>query len=230
MKPSSLNGPSPRISGAKRKASIIASAARLFAAKGFTGTKTKVIAEHAGVSEALVFKHFPSKKDLYAAILEDQCPIPSILAELKTFADEQHDVKVFSCIAKSIVRKEPDVQLMRLLLFSALEEHELSDMFFQNHVRVFYDFLSSYIDRRIRDGAFRSVDPLLAARAFMGMLIYHRLLSQLFHLPVKQKSQEIEDTFVSIFLDGLRVGKIPTGMLQDVSPIRSRSSRRKKRV
>ena len=95
---------------------------------------------------------------------------------------------------------------MRLLLFSALEEHDLSDMFFQNHVRVFYDFLAGYIDRRMREGAFRKADPLLSARAFMGMLIYHRLLSQLFQMPVKKKAKEIEETFVSIFLNGLLIG------------------------
>jgi len=230
MKPSSHNGQSPRITGAERKASIIASAARLFAAKGFTGTKTKAIAEHAGVSEALLFKHFPTKSDLYAAILAKESPIPDVLPELKAVAEQRDDVKVFAFIAKIIIRQAPDIQLMRLLLFSALEEHELSDMFFQNHVRVFYDFLSRYIDGRIRDGAFRSLDPLLAARAFMGMLIYHRLLSQLFQMPVTQQPQEIEEAFVSIFLDGLRAGKIHTGRLHDVVRHSSSSSRRKKHI
>ena len=214
-----------RISGAERKASIIATAATLFAAKGFTGTKTKAIAQQAGVSEALLFKHFPSKDDLYAAILAKQSPIPSILEELKTLATKQDDERVFTHIAQTIVRKAPDIQLMRLLFFSALEEHELSDMFFQNHVRVFYDFLAGYIDRRILDGAFRPLDPLLAARAFMGMLIYHRLLSQLFQMPVPQKSQEIEETFVSVFLEGLRAGKVAKVAMPRKQP---RSSRRKK--
>ena len=226
MKISSKSKPS-RISGVERKASIIASAATLFAAKGFTGTKTKAIAEQAGVSEALLFKHFPSKNDLYAAILAKQSPIPGILSELKALADERDDENVFAHIARTIVRRAPDVRLMRLLLFSALEEHELSDMFFQNHVRVFYDFLAGYIECRIRDGAFRPLDPLIAARAFMGMLIYHRLLSQLFQMPLPQRSQEIEDTFVSVFLDGLRTGKIAKAAKPRKNP---RTSRRKKRV
>ncbi len=213
-----------RVSGEERKASIIAAATSVFAAKGFTGTKTKAIAQVAGVSEALLFKHFPSKNDLYAAILAKQSPIPSILSDLKTLADEQHDEKVFTYIAKTIVEQAPDIQLIRLLFFSALEEHELSDMFFQNHVRVFYDFLAGYIDRRIREKAFRSVDPLLAARAFMGMLIYHRLLSQLFQVPVPQKPQEIEATFVTIFLDGLRPGSISEGVPQK----KRRPSKRRK--
>jgi AcrR family transcriptional regulator len=45
----------------------------LFARKGFAGTTTKEIAEAAGVSEALVFKHFPSKAALYEEILQLGC-------------------------------------------------------------------------------------------------------------------------------------------------------------
>ena len=229
MKSSATRKPT-RISGVERKASIIAAAASLFAAKGFTGTKTKAIAELAGVSEALLFKHFPSKNDLYAAILAKESPIPGILPELKALADDQDDERVFAYIAKTIVRKAPDIQLMRLLFFSALEEHELADMFFHNHVRVFYDFLSGYIARRIRDGAFRSIDPLLAARAFMGMLIYHRLLSQLFHIPVPNNPQEIEATFVSVFLDGLRAKNVRKMACENKSGNKSHPSRRTRRV
>ena len=194
-----------RISGSERKASILASATALFAAKGFDGTKTREIARRAGVSEALLFRHFPTKKHLYAAILAEQSPVPGLLAELRALTEKGDDLAVFTHIANAIVRQVPDPHLMRLLLFSALEGHELSDMFFKKHVRVFYDFLGGYIDRRMREGAFRSVDPLLASRAFMGMLIYHRLLSQLFRVTVPQPPEEIVNTFVTVFLDGLRL-------------------------
>ena len=201
-----------RITGDERKASLIESATVLFAAKGFNGTKTREIAERAGVSEALVFKHFPTKKHLYAAILAEQSPVPRMLSEIKKLADRRQDKKVFSLIAQTVVvHGVPDPDLMRLLLFSALEGHKLSDMFFQNHVRVFHEFLAKYIDRRIRDGAFRKVDSLLVARAFMGILIEHRLLTHLFRMPVSNPPQEIMSTFVDLFLDGIRTrsGRTP---------------------
>jgi hypothetical protein len=92
---------------------------------------------------------------------------------------------------------------MRLIFFSALENHELSDMFFQNHIRHFYDVLATYIEQRIEDGAFQPVEPLVAARAFMGMLIYHRLLTVLFRAPLPQEPQDIVHTFVTVFMNGL---------------------------
>lgn len=218
--------PSRRISGRERKASIIAAAARLFADKGFNGTKTREIAAQVGVSEALVFKHFPTKNDLYAAILAKKSPVPELLSELKLLADRRDDLQVFTHIAQTFVRKVPDPHLIRLLLFSALEEHELSDLFFQNHVRLFYDFLAGYIETRIQERVFRPVPPLIAARAFMGMLIYHRLLSQLFRMPLPQKPEEIAQTFVALFLDGIR--RPPQGW-QPLEGRRRPTARRKPR-
>ena len=41
---------------------------RVFAAKGFDGTTTRELADAAGVSEALLFKHFPNKEALFSAM------------------------------------------------------------------------------------------------------------------------------------------------------------------
>ena len=193
----------PRIPAAARKASIILAAAALFGEKGFNGTKTREIAARAGVSEALIFKHFPSKEDLYAAILTEKSPLPDLLQRIKVLAEQHNDVEVFTTIAETIVGGAPDQNLMRLILFSALESHEMSDMFFQNHIRHFYDVLAAYIEQRIEDGAFQPVEPLVAARAFMGMLIYHRLLTVLFRAPLTQEPQDMVRTFVTIFMNGL---------------------------
>src|SRR2546428_6198879 len=61
----------PRATGQERQASIIAAAASLFAQKGFNGTKTREIAKTAGISEALLFRYFPTKRVLYAKIIDD---------------------------------------------------------------------------------------------------------------------------------------------------------------
>src|SRR5579863_7723141 len=57
-----------RLDSEERRKGIVAAAVPLFARKGFAGTTTKEIAEAAGISEALLYKHFPSKKLLYGEI------------------------------------------------------------------------------------------------------------------------------------------------------------------
>ena len=84
-----------RPSGSERQASLIAAAASLFARKGFNGTTTKEIAKAAGVSEALVFKHFPTKQALYAAILAEKVTVNELLEAVEAFARRRDDRNVF---------------------------------------------------------------------------------------------------------------------------------------
>lgn len=196
-----------REAGQERQASIIAAAATLFATNGFKGTTTREIARTAGISEALVFKYFPTKRALYAAILAEKAPISQLLAAVEEAARKRDDERVFTLIASHRIRRTADPTLLRLLLFSALEGHELSDMFFRNQHRVFYDYLAGYIAQRSREGAFQQLDPLLAARAFMGMLVHHRLLHEIFKVPAHRVPDESVSNYVTLFLDGLRMNR-----------------------
>jgi AcrR family transcriptional regulator len=193
-----------KASAQERQAGIIAAAAALFARRGFTGATTKAIAKAARCSEALVFKYFPTKRALYAAILAEKVPLGEMMTAVEDAAKKKDDRLVFSTLARHRIRRGADPTLLRLLLFSALEGHELSKMFFKNQHRVFYDYLAAYIEQRIRDGAFRRVDPLLAARSFMGLIAHHRLLHELFGVAMHRSPEDCIESYVSLFLDGIQ--------------------------
>jgi len=171
-----------RLSSPDRRRQILGVSAKLFARRGFRGTTTRQIAEHAHINEAILFRHFPRKEDLYWAILDDKTRSSSGRAELdQLLHSEGDDREVFAAIAEGILRRNfQDSSLSRLLLFSALEHHRLSRRFFQTHVERFYDVLARHIRARIRSGKFRRVDPLLAARGFIGMVAYHYQILELY--------------------------------------------------
>src|SRR6266576_7167466 len=60
----------PRLSAEARKEAIVEAVQDVFAEKGFDGTTTRELAEAAGVSEALLYRHFPSKESLYTAMCQ----------------------------------------------------------------------------------------------------------------------------------------------------------------
>src|ERR1700722_9629452 len=62
-----------RMTGDLRRQLILGAAKRCFARNGFAGTTTKSVAAAASISEALLFKHFPTKSALYAEILAEEC-------------------------------------------------------------------------------------------------------------------------------------------------------------
>jgi AcrR family transcriptional regulator len=59
-----------RLPSGERRQAIVTAVKGAFADKGFDGTTTRELARAAGVSEALLYKHFPSKESLYVAMLE----------------------------------------------------------------------------------------------------------------------------------------------------------------
>jgi AcrR family transcriptional regulator len=62
-----------KLSSEERRSAIVHAVRRVFAEKGFDGTTTRALAEAAGVSEALLYKHFPNKEALYLAMQLSCC-------------------------------------------------------------------------------------------------------------------------------------------------------------
>src|SRR6266498_1202724 len=63
----------PRLSTPQRREIILRSAHAVFTEKGFNGTTTKELSKAAGISEALLFRHYPTKAALYSAVQESCC-------------------------------------------------------------------------------------------------------------------------------------------------------------
>jgi AcrR family transcriptional regulator len=196
-----------RLKGEERRRVLVDAALTLFSQKGFRGTTTKAIAEAAGCSEATLFKHFATKDKLYSAILETKEQIEETLAQAMQAAARKDDAGVFRVIGlKGLTQMEYNASLMRLLLFSALEGHALAQTFFESKVQKLHEFLGSYIEQRIAEGVFRPVNPLVAARGFVGMIAHYILLHKIYGVkrPVGYSPEQAVETFVTLFCEGIR--------------------------
>jgi len=196
-----------RLSARDRRRQILDIASGIFARKGYQGATTREIAEEAGVNEALLFRHFPSKESLYWTMLEELCLAKGGHDRMKRILEEgESDQEIFQAIAREILeRTSRDRELTRLLWFTALENHQLSVRFFKTFVAEYYEALAGYIRTRIRQGAFRRVDPLLAARGFLGMVVYHFLVQELFGGEQYRSfaTEEVAATLSGIWLAGM---------------------------
>ena len=199
------------MAGELRRLQILRIAVRLFSQHGFRGTTTKEIAQAAGVSEAMVFRHFATKQELYAAILDHKaCAGVQFQDPREMLSDavrRKDDRAVFETLAfEALEHHENDPEFQRLLLHSALEEHELGRMFWERTVLMIYDFLGSYIRERQQDGAFRDVNPYTIVRALLGMIIHHSLNNNLWDKQrslLKISNREAAQDFTSILLNGI---------------------------
>ncbi|MGH8930311.1 MAG: TetR/AcrR family transcriptional regulator [Egibacteraceae bacterium] len=60
-----------RLSASQRRAQLVEVAGRLFAERGYHTLSMEQLADAAGVSKPVFYQHFPSKRDLYLALLRD---------------------------------------------------------------------------------------------------------------------------------------------------------------
>lgn len=167
-----------------RRQQILDVAVQLFSQKGFRGTTTKEIALAAGVNEAIIYRHFATKSELYSAIMDQKAGstfIQALESDLSEAMESKDDRRVFESIAFHLMEfHERDDTAMRTLMYSALEGHELAEMIFRNHIAKTHLRLAEYVKRRIDDGAFRHVDPMTAVRSFLGAVMSHALFYKFF--------------------------------------------------
>jgi AcrR family transcriptional regulator len=196
-----------RLSAGGRREQILRGAMRIFAQKGFRGTTTREIAQRLKISEALMFKYFPSKEALYRAIIKKRTDGSEEMYFPKEAIQAKDDRHVFRAIASYLIKKNTeDPTFMRLILFSALEGHDLFKIFFENHGMEKTRLLSGFIRQRIKEKAFKKVPPLLAARAFIGMVIHYVQFMEIYGMKkiFRFSQKKVVDTFVDAFLNGLR--------------------------
>jgi AcrR family transcriptional regulator len=195
-----------RLSSPERRAAIVDAALHLFAEKGFRGATTRELAARVGVSEPVLYEHFRTKSDLYTALIDEKSRRAREMTGDLTELEGRLDTRAFfEHLGLALFRSiESDPLFTRLLLFSALEGHELKDLFYERHSSAFFASVSAYIERRIADGSMRPMNPMIAARAFFGMIAHFCITSVMFkcaHCDVPR--DQVVSTMVDIFLSGV---------------------------
>lgn len=195
-----------RLSSDERRAQIARVAATLFSRRGFDGVTTREIAKGARVSEAIVFRHFPTKEALYTEIINQKAQVRPEALDLAAVASGG-DAEVFRSVARAFIRQvEEDNTILRLMLHSALADHKLADVFLRSRESQLFNFLLGYAAKRIADGAFRAISPAVIVRSFVGMFFHFIMVRELFAVPRKLEisREKAVEGFVDIFLNGIR--------------------------
>lgn len=102
-----------RLPRAQRRAQLVEAAAAAFLAKGYGATSVEEVAEQAGVTRLIVYRHFDGKEDLYRAVLT------SVTEELRTRFDGDPPGGIVATLV-AVARDHPDA--FRLLWRHARHE------------------------------------------------------------------------------------------------------------
>lgn len=118
-----MSSSTPLSDGAQR---ILATAAPLFASKGFAGVSVHEIAAAAGTSKANIFHHFPNKESLYLAAIGSACiTFRNELENLTKSSDERQRLRAFATGHLGRMLSDPDAtRLILREVFAAEEGHD----------------------------------------------------------------------------------------------------------
>ncbi len=201
--------PATRMSATDRKQQLLETALDLFSRKGFEGTTTKELASAAGVAEAVIFRHFPSKQALYTAVLDyktQSAEALNWLTDIRACTERNDDEGLFRTLASRVLRSyRTDPRFERMVLFAALEGHKLALSYMHQQSFPLIQLLDEYILRRQTEGALLGLRPLFIFSAIFGMAHHYAQVSQMFgFIPDQPPDEEVVSAFVHILLNGIR--------------------------
>lgn len=136
-----MQSKSPRLTAGERKEAILAAVAPIFARQGREGTTTKEIAKAAGVSEALLYRHFVSKEALYEN-LEVYCAEANAVGSLMLTGAEPSTATLVTGVALLVQAVFPGIgntqsheNTKRLVTSSMLGDGRFAKAFLDRHVK-----------------------------------------------------------------------------------------------
>lgn len=158
---------------------ILDVAEALFARSGYAGVGLRAVATEAGLGKSSLFHHFPSKADLYLAVLRrvierlGSCLRPSLDAGIEPLArlDAALDALV------DALAEQPNTS--RLLLRSLFEEEQFpaaadgAEAETERELFALLAQLRELIESGVRAGAFARVDAAQLLQTLIGATVYH---------------------------------------------------------
>lgn len=166
-----------RMPGQERREAILEIAVKLFSQRGFRGTTTRELAAAVGVSEPVLYQHFATKRDLYGAIIDYKFrkgldEFSRLLAEAGKTQDDRAFLRALATIVIRWFQDDP--AYVRLLLYSALEGHEIAAICYERQASYVHNEIAGYFQTRKEQGAIRpELEPLAIARTFMCMIVQY---------------------------------------------------------
>ena len=170
-----------RMTSDLRRQLILGAAKRCFARNGFAGTTTKSVAAAAAISEALLFKHFPSKAALYAEILAEECEADPVLAHLLGLEPSTAAlVELIEGMVRHFVHisdgpdHEEEAQRLRLMATSHLEDGEFARLLYAKVEKLIGSMFIASLEAAISSG---DAAPLVGEPLNLFWFAHHTALT-----------------------------------------------------
>ena len=158
----------------QRPGDIVAAALQVFAEKGFAGARTEEIAARAGLSKGTLYLYFPTKQDLFAAVVQNAV-LPNIeaierhvLAMDAPFGDR---LRLMLPRFAEVVTRMPIGAVAKMVIGESRNFPELARVWHDKVVLTGVGLLGRMIAQAQARGEVRAGDPRTHAFSIMGPIL-----------------------------------------------------------
>jgi AcrR family transcriptional regulator len=188
--------------GRDREAAILRVATRHFLNKGYGDTKLDAIAKEAGGSKSTLYKFFPSKTDLFYAV------VAGVVADRRRIKLDP-DQDIYDCLVEfsldrlRVVFTKRHWSLMRLIMAERDRFPRIARAYYDVGPKNSHEVLANYLRNLAERNLLNIEDPDQAAHFFIGMLMHEWYLMRLLvlqNIPSDSEKHERARSVVSAFL------------------------------
>ncbi len=192
---------------ARRQDQILRAAMEVFTRKGYAAATVPQIAQTAGVATGTIYLYYPSKRELFIALMQRIArsgAVPKILGNMPSSG--------FPATFKGLLQnklkmaRNVDMSSIMLLWSDILREPELKAQLMQQLFLPFMSRMEAFYRSRMETGEFRPLDPAVVSRSVVGMVAGLVLLSILEgdrDSLARLNSDKLSDEVMDILLNGL---------------------------
>lgn len=192
-----------------RPRQILKAAFRVFGTRGLHQATLDDVARAAGITKGTIYLYFPSKADLFTAMLKarvnDIMPAVEASEDGRSGPTTRDRLSTLGQDLYRFFRSRAWLAMYRTVVSEASQFPEAAALLYREGILPANRRLAEVIRRGIVRGEFRAVDPLIAARAFAGMFqvfaISQGLLRGQRILPLTEA--KVVRTLTQIFFNGL---------------------------
>lgn len=195
----------------ERQWKILDAAIKVFAAKGFDGSRTSDIAKEAEVAEGTIFRYYKTKKDLLMGVLVPLATKffrPMLLRSVEKIVenkDEKSIDEVLNAMLNDRVNLiKKNLPLIKVVFMEAAYNEEVLKVLQRDILPKVVTFIDNFAETNIKNNNFREVESRLITRTLMSLLVGYIMLSNIYPEFFKGENDEDEiKKIVDVFLYGV---------------------------
>jgi AcrR family transcriptional regulator len=190
---------------AKRRQMIFQQAVKVILKKGFQETSMREIAEAAGLGKSTLYDYFPTKDDILVYFFENQWSDLTEEAQRIAVQNSTADIRFRLIMDSYLASMQDNKSLFLKISFEAQRLKPENQKLIQEKQHAYQDLICALIDEGSREGVFRQVNSLLAARLLLGAV--GPIIVEPRFTGMRQERQEMMEQTLDIFFQGIAVRK-----------------------